>query len=341
MTSTLPILSKTYQFNVNNIQEAQGSALACNRQAWLTIKNILIGFAQNPWQVVASSNGVVANSSDNWATTADLIWANDGTAHSWIVLKQTKLKSTYQLLIDFGSASSDGNKCHVYWTTHASGFSSLTSITATPTATNQVYIMDYDGANINSPVSSSDVRIIIHGIQSTDGEVTRIFVFRSDLCPFWLDMSKINNPTTGWSDPIIGAGVYSHVDSGWPTNSLVYTYLLDTTFTFPYYVSKVSIHNSTLFEIAYTGESYFNGSFKFIPVELVVANEISAGYGLFPIGIASTTTGAKGRHGSLYDMWWGQRGLGDFFPADGSKQFAQLAGNSIVISWNGTTMLTS
>jgi hypothetical protein len=55
---------------------------------------------------VGSSNSVAAalDGVDRWTTIANVIWANAGTAHSWIVLQNTTLG--YQVCIDASSAGS-------------------------------------------------------------------------------------------------------------------------------------------------------------------------------------------------------------------------------------------
>jgi hypothetical protein len=47
---------------------------------------------------------------------------------------------------------------------------------------------------------------------------------------------------------------------------------------------------------------------------------------LFAIGIASNTSTASGRHGVVYDLWWGINSYanGDTYPGDASRQFVQL-----------------
>src|SRR4051812_33626557 len=105
---SLPTLAKSWQYNVNQAYNATGSFLTNNRNLLLGIKNSFIGFAQNPWQVRGSSNSVSASllavgaagpGTDLWASTSNLVWASVGSAHSWIVLRQSQIASAFEVLI--------------------------------------------------------------------------------------------------------------------------------------------------------------------------------------------------------------------------------------------------
>jgi hypothetical protein len=65
------------------------------------------------------------------------------------------------------------------------------------------------------------------------------------------------------------------------------------------------------------------------------ANQVDSNWPLWPIAIASATSGVTGRHGTMTDMWFGSsaRSSGDRYPAGGSAQFAQF--QSFVVPWNG------
>lgn len=69
------------------------------------------------------------------------------------------------------------------------------------------------------------------------------------------------------------------------------------------------------------------------------ANNLTAQYPLFPIGLASTCTGAVGRHGYIQDMYWGSDRHSPLaaYPSSGSPEWVQAG--SILIPWDGSTDL--
>ena len=102
MPNTAPTLTRTWQFNVNNVvfgtTTQPGGATdgpGFRRQLLMDIKEALTGFAANPWTVTRSagfSSGYNA-SGDAWGTNIDEIrWANStGGTRSWTVLRNTTL----------------------------------------------------------------------------------------------------------------------------------------------------------------------------------------------------------------------------------------------------------
>jgi len=64
-----------------------------------------------------------------------------------------------------------------------------------------------------------------------------------------------------------------------------------------------------------------------------MANEISGEWPMLPIGIAGVGAGARGRHGSIADLWIGSNGVasGDSYPV-AQADFAQFG--SLIVPWN-------
>jgi hypothetical protein len=104
----LPTLEKTWQFNVNQSTTTSGSILPDMQALLYKLKTSLIGFGSTPWTVIRSSNGSSAGASDYWASSSDLIWNYEGSAHSWMVLQQSALNNL-QLLIS--CEQSPSNAC--------------------------------------------------------------------------------------------------------------------------------------------------------------------------------------------------------------------------------------
>jgi len=87
------------------------------------------------------------------------------------------------------------------------------------------------------------------------------------------------------------------------------------------------------FNIFLTCESYesFGGS---LGEKLTGANDIDSTYPIMPIGIYSRTAGNRGRHGFVYDLWWGLQNVADLETYGGSALFAQFS--DLIFPWNGS-----
>ena len=315
----LPTLSKTWQFNVNNQTTAQGTALADCRKTLRGIKDAMIGFATNPWTVRYSCDSVTAGTAgdgvDRWSADTNLVWANAGTAHSWIVLRQTGIGTTYELLI----SCENSTPSNLTLLTSISGFSGG-SKTARPTATDELTI-----ASSGQWISGGDVSNRWSVMQSTDGQCTRILVGYSGIFATLIVLDKPNNPTTGWSTPNFSALYFANGGLNTNTTGVITTIV-------PLARSRIGSTNGS---VSLTIEGIGN-NFSTDTTIGNIANEVDSSWDMWPLGIACITSGARGRHGSLFDLWAVStvRASGDMIPADGSNQFA-VFGN-FVLPWNGS-----
>lgn len=298
----LPTLSKTWQFNVNNQNAAQGSVILCNRRLLMSLKNALIGFGSSPWVVRGSSNSVAGamDSVDRWVTDSNLIWANDGVAHAWIVLRQTGLATNAELLISCNQAAVNGNQATITFSPSA-GFTGGSN-TTNPTATDAFACI----ANTNFGAVTADIAIRWSVMQSTDGQCTRILVYQAGSPLMFYVFDKATNVGSGWTNPVVVATQ--------PNTS-------------PALLVMSSRVSPTLIATISMGAETVQGA--------TVANELSGDWPMIPIGLSSATVGARGRHGSLFDIWQASNSLvtGDTYPGDGSAQFAQFG--TIILPWNG------
>lgn len=201
MPTSLGSPSLTWQNNFNNSVAASGTALTDNRTVLLGIKNALIGFATNPWVVKGSSSSVAAalDGVDRWSTISNLVWANAGGAHSWIVLEQggvyTSGANKYQICIECANASAAGNLLTVI-ISNSAGFTGG-STTNRPTATDE-YVYSSSAWLTNASVGP----IIYNAQQNTTGEVTRIFCFYNSINILFWSFEKLTDVETGVTYPI-------------------------------------------------------------------------------------------------------------------------------------------
>lgn len=319
----LPTLTKTWQFNVNQLIAYTGNLLDTNRLFHLTYKNTLTGFASSPWAMRYSCNSVTAGTPgdgvDRLTTAANFVFGNIGAAHSWYVLRQTGTGSNTELLVSLESASSNGQSAFIAMSPNA-GFTGG-STTLKPTATDSVTMYSGTGWLINGTPTYR-----LHAQLSTDGQCTRIFNYDGGTTRNVLIIDKPYLPTAGWSNPVVG---FAAVGS-----ALLASYMCSP-------LGNLSANiNGTPSLIMATSEGVASQLLS-ANTACLLANEISGEWPMFPAGIASITTGTRGRHGTFQDLWFGSNNVnsGDTYPNSPSNEFAQFS--NLILPWNGSAVALS
>jgi hypothetical protein len=191
--------TKTWEYNINNAESAVDITTR-NDQLMLLLKRLLTdtGGVQavddansnisltSPFVVVASSNDVVADSNDNWNSTADLVWGSSG---SWIHLRQVDyfgVGDHLNLLIFLGTTISVHQLARVQWARGADGWQNDGSITSPPTPEVGVTVITTrDGTTTTGDVLVSDEmwgsdatnnQAVLHLRISDDGQCGAWFV---------------------------------------------------------------------------------------------------------------------------------------------------------------------
>lgn len=331
--ATNPTKDKTWEYNINNLvlaDSTQGSttAHADKRNLLLGIKEAMTdGGLTAPWTVVSSSNGTTAGASDNWTDIDDLVWStSDGGARGWIVLRQTGISTTFELLIDLrqGSINDDGGEIRMY--VAQAGFTGGTT-TARPTATDERILRDLDTWGAGGQGSSIPFKW--HFQISDDGECTRVYIFNANATRtaigFWIfDVPK--NPTTGWTDPYIAS-----VNGGNDTAEIP---------TYGAYQNTANIRGrfSGVDTTMYLSSESLNNIAVGNATTIDTFNQLDGTYIAGECGIDSLTSTFRGSHGTVFDLWWGFNFAvtGQTYPDDGSRAFAQFG--DFIIPWNGDIM---
>jgi hypothetical protein len=312
---TVPALSKTWQFSANNAIGALGTALADNRRLLRSIIDAWLAMGSNPPTVRYSCDSVTAGAAgdgvNRWLADANLVWANAGSAHSWIVLQQTGIAAGFQILLSLESATADGRNilCAV---SQSAGFTGGTT-TARPTATDENIVVSGTWSNLTGDVAT---RWTV--MQSTDGQCNRWIAFSAGALVAFLMMDKPANPPTGWTIPHF-ANVYNGSGGLSMTN-------FNTNFK-----ARVATINSSLVSLTVGGTANAG------PNDTTWANQANSVDGSWPIffcGGAGTTASAKGWLGTMQDMWCGSSSLaiGSAYPS-GSNDFIQVG--SFIFPWDG------
>lgn len=328
----LPTLTRSWQFAVN--QSFADGALANWRAILRAIKNQLIGAGgltwtdgtgttitpAGNWTVIGSSDGTTAglDAVDRWAADANLVFANAGSAHSWIVLQQTGISATFQMLIALDS-NGIGYTCtinvsHVAFTGG--------STTANPTSASSTPVLasaNWGAANGGTPTTR------VHVMRTTDGTATRVVLCRNGhVQALWsLElMSDLTSTVQGFVGFVVGNNATA---PSAPLPGL--TELLGTANWHCWGTAAVANFAAVEGWSAGTSVGQIGGVNSF-------TNEAP----LCPIAIWSNTATQRGRYGALVDAWASiaANANGSTFPDTGTvKQFVQFG--SVVLPWNRST----
>jgi hypothetical protein len=319
--ATLPAITKTWQFNVNQRLIGRSTQAEFTQRYMLAIKQSMVSFLLSPWTIKGSSNSVTAGMDgvDRWLTFSDLIWNGAASARSWITLRQPGLGPS-ELTIDLVSAGFGDQTCRFIFSP-GGNFAGGTT-TARPIAADEVVAgldVNFGGAGLNSGPN------ILHVAQSTDGQCTRIFTYRQGAAVFMMCIEQLAEPVTNFAQPYVvmrpqfnqinNAGI-AGVDSTYGRYAPVGTIIGR--------VSAFGTRNRQLIQQLSYMESA--NCWPFSPMGFYV----------------TATVGARGRHGLFQDMWLAPSGEvivaakqdGDTYPDD-TNLYAQLG--PIIMPWGGNS----
>lgn len=333
--ATNPTKDKTWEYSVNNLVVADNTRGSTNAHA--DKRNLLFGIKEAmidggltvPWTVRGSSDSSTAgmDTTDRWVDIDDMVWStSDVGARSWIVLRQTGISTTFELLIDLrqGSSNDDGGEIRM-WVAQA-GFTGG-STTARPTATDERQLRNLELWGAGS--QGSTIPYKWHFQISSDGQCTRVYIFNANssrtAIGFWLlDVPK--NPTTGWTNPYI-ATVHGSADT---TEIPTYANYQNTATL----RGRYSGADTTMYMSAEGINNVAVGN----AASIDTFNQVDGTYIAGEIGIDSLTSTFRGSHGTIFDLWWGFNFAvsGQTYPDDGTRAFAMFG--DFVIPWNGSIM---
>jgi hypothetical protein len=325
---SLPTLSKTWQFNVNNQYISSGNALTDNQAIAIIIKNAFLSVGSSPWVVAGSSNGVTAgmDSVDRWNTTADIVTG------SWIVLKQAGIHSNFYITLE--PAAGAFYNFRVWAQNGAPTGGSISAIPTHATTWDANFYNPGAATYLFANLSTGNYDLAWHYMQSTDGQCTRL-VFTNLLAPknllgYW-SFEKPKNPKPYWTLPVIanrgfGGGfdsIYQVLNGGSVAGAGVSTMLSG---------ARVTLGSS--------GEGGFGLNilagdaghpFSSNP------NDLDGSWFLSACGMGTIYAPYRGKHGDYFDLWLSPNSLstGDTFPLSGTKQF--IVFGNFLFPWNGST----
>jgi hypothetical protein len=326
----LPTLEKNWQFDVNKLVSGT-SREDHHREVLFAVKESLINFPLNPWTVAGSNDTVTAgmDAVDRWLdpdTDIKFSVSDPGTgSRSWIVLENV---DGVQVLIDCrrtdnpGGGAAGNSARDIFIQFSPSGGYTGGSTTTQPTATdNRTLCSNAWLADINGGATFK-----VHVLGTTDGATTIVLFTRNNLCTARWIFTKVIDEAAAWTLPYIADA--SHAATTSETRAPKYSEMFDAE-TFQGVVSAGGVQfNASLSTWASVNDA--------IGQRLTVPNDFTGEDPFLPIGVVSTTVGARGRLGRIPDLWFGSAGVitGTVFPADNTYQFAQFG--QLIVPWNGT-----
>jgi len=344
----MPSNVKTWRHVVNQRAVASGTVAIDYRNALYAMISGLApsGTPAGCWihmQSCDSSTISTTEGNDNTKITAPakLIWntsANGTQVRSWVVLKQPGISTNFAILIEChaGTSSVTAFERYIRIFACAAGYNTDGTTTTRPTAAGTEVTLKDGSTAVTLPSGylisglaayNATFAPVVHVMHSTDGECTRVVFCAGGKSRALYLFDKQCNPPAGLSPTyILGASVQT---------TDVSTLTLAEWNT----LAKLRGLSSTLVYDCFASSEGWNA--LMMPAALnVVANELSGEWPLCPIGIVCTaTTGARGRHGTLFDLWWGTSNQADgtTYPAGGTKTHVQFG--HMVFPWNGSTPL--
>lgn len=193
-----PVLAKTHSLDYNVAVAAQGSQLTTNRRLARTVKNRILELVGTPFTCRYSSNASNAGSAgdgiDRWAADTDLVSANAGAPHSWMVFRSLQ---GWEWLWSFENVSSGLTFCSM-WASGSGAFTGGT-VNARPTAPDEFQFVTNTAWG-----GSNDVAWKIHIDGATDGGLLRVeFATSGTVTQSWQFFRPIGDVPVTWVNPLL------------------------------------------------------------------------------------------------------------------------------------------
>lgn len=351
---------RTWQFQVSQAVAAQATVALTNARGLRMIKDSFTGAgawtdnangataSTNNWSVESSCNGPTGTSGgaanqfgnndsvDRWANDVDVGWANAGSNHSWIVLKQTGLAGTIYLCIDCVGTSTQ-NATFVFSRNQFTGGTA----TARPTSVNEVTVNGAGPTAWGGP--SSNAASVLHVQKSADGQATRVLMHRNNWCTALWVIDALENAPPSSVNPYVGA-VYGSTTAA-PASSIA----VQNSYSNSGVISHVTHVNANpalcLFNLLYYNTNQSTVTVPTVQNDMAVAWRASRVkvHTRYNVSLSTTVpiTDGRGSHGQIRDLWWVQSQLGetDYAPSGGGRNYI-IAGD-FALPWNTTAATTA
>lgn len=315
-------------------------------QTLWAIKNALVNFNSNPWTVIGSCDASASgmDAVDRWVDAGDVSYpTNAGDPFSWIVLQQTAIGATYQILLyTGGTLALDPQREHAGFASNSGGYGSASggsngAPNSVPSPGNTALNAGLDGSDWVGAENGGDSAKVMTCISSTDGECTRVIISKQStgipIAALGWEVPRL--PPSTWTTPALSYLFKSTVASGlscfrWETMANAVT-------------NGEIVANVDAKVSGYTVATMVPMMPMFSSTEVIdMEEEGRPNPMLYPPTLFGTnvTTNANANrdHGSLFDWYWcsrnpsGQHLLDmDSIPLAGDRTFVCTGDN--VIGW--------
>ncbi len=310
-----PVTERAWRWVRNDVLAAQGSATATAKALALRAKALLTGLAYNPYGIAGSSDSVTAamDGVDRLIDPTKIVFASSGV-HSWCVYRQGA--TGMQWCWDWNTTGA--NKATLV--VSLAGFSGG-SITARPTASDERVLI-----NAAEWTCATDVQQVSQVLHTTDGLQTILLVCQGGDAKTMIVLGKAVDTVSGWTTPCFAfAAANSSASSG--SHATEWARL----FQGPGLKSWGPTGAMDLLVSSHSDRVAANGS-RPSCVEADIVDPLTGKYPAQPMALVSTTSGMRGRHGRLPDLWFAAPSAPNGF-FNGNPQFLKVG--DYVIPWGG------
>jgi hypothetical protein len=348
-----PTLQNDWRFQVS--QSFAAANPAAMRQALMRgLKNSLIGVGSwtddqgvaasvtSPWAVVRSSDAVSAANSDLWDADADLVWAAEAVAHSWVVLVNANyfgVANPLYMLINLNPSGTQN--ATIMMSFSRAGYTGGTA-SARPTATDEHIVRPVAGSvstagwqgDDNSTIS---VSMRLHVIMTDDGRKFKIYFTRNSVCIAKWELFDIDEDEAGWTEPYCFQIVSEDFTVGAEIELMTFANVAsDATFNW-YARQEGGVGDFRL-------EHFMPCATSFIAGNCIVGSSLNGFNGRWmpmPIFLRGVSPAASAPLAVVPDSWWARTAEGTGSPMrDDVAEFNQfMQFGTEMVPWNGSTIV--
>jgi len=362
----LPTVTKTWAFSVNNTRYWNGD-LWDKRTLMVQIKN---WFKSVGWTVRSSCNSSTAynDGTDSWISAGNLNYNSNSSARSWLVMRApAALGANYDVLLDCNSHNGtgwSGNPSIMRICAAQNGYNLNGTTSAAPTAINGYQTLcTYGTGDLNvgglwgAGRHDWGYTYRWHAMSTSDQKQFRVIICMGGYAQgIWLfeRLDTVETPAV-WTEPVVACicaiGNINHAEgsSGYTNNdpfiagSCAYSLRWQGGWT------KISLIrgliNTQQVSLALTTEYIVSDP---LATQWGCRNEITGKWPIYPLGIAASDTGRRGRQGMMTDLWLGAYGIwnqntgnpqwgvldGETYPDDGTRKLVQFG--NLIMPWTGS-----
>lgn len=330
-------LEREHAFYVNNALAAQATATRHAQKLMLGFHGAFLGSGSwtsktsavvtlptvANWTVVGSSNSTAAglDGVDRLTTSTNFVWANAGSAHSWVVYRRY---DDSQVCIDMSNSSAISGITVVVSPT---GVFTGGTTTNRPTAADQ-----YVPINNAAWGEGNNAATNWHVIKTTDGKQVIVLQDRNGWAVNMWICDNLADPNENWQSPVTFGIVGTSATA--PSNQQI-------TPTAVFGTAGFSARSTANMVMSVVAPNVITTRITDSAV-LQVTSSISGKSQIYGIGLISTTTGSVGFNGRLADVFIGRGGQTDgrwYGTSSLDRAWAQFG--VIVLPWNQTMPATT